>query len=107
MENIKQNINGIREVCQIDKAYIFGSYLDAKNKSNDIDVILYKANGVNKYEIDMLLSNIPISRIQYNCYKNQDKGAHSGEFQYDIVIIDEPFILRRFLDINRDRIIEI
>ncbi len=104
MKRLVDQIKVWKRKYSIDQAYLFGSYLEDKDSAKDIDIILYKDAEFDEKILSQLSIQINKSRVQYNCYKAQDKYDQNQEYLYDIVAIDNLMILENFRDINNGRI---
>ena len=108
METIISELKKIKQQNNVEKAYIFGSFIIDNQNFHDIDVIFFYNNRENRFSLGINLPlSYPIKRIQYNGYKRSDSLIkESSNKSYDIVVINDRSILDKFIDLNYNRIVE-
>jgi len=105
MKTIIRDILYAKEILELEKVFLFGSFVNSPKVSNDIDIIFYTNNSLNNIDIRKINFSKSISRIQYNCYRTDYKSYKKET--YDIVLINKQNILNKFIQKNKDKIMEI
>jgi len=99
---MNNDIRIFSELPGVSRAFIFGSKIETKFP-NDIDVLLYSESGINP-DLRTAGLSLPVGRIQYNCYKKREDSNNS--LSYDIVVVNDPIVLEKFLQFNKGKISE-